>query len=344
MNMTQKLSALFGATILLLSACDNSATTSQQNTSTSQQETASSTKDSLAILNEAVRENPDDATTYAARAKYLYNKGLIERSLNDYNRALALDSNNGEYYLGCAAIAFDTKNYTVSKELLEEAAEKNPNMIEIPMKLANLYLIVQNHDMAFEEVNKALKIDLYHAPAYHLKGMIYYDLGNYKSATSSFRTAVEQDNEDFESWMMLAQLYAEANDDQAIDLYNNALKLDSNNLDALYGKAYYMQMQGMYQEAFTTYNKMLAIAPSNRNASYNLGYMYLEHSNVYDSAVYYFDKLINQNPSDLQSRYNLGLAYERAGQTQKAIDVYQTVLKLQPTNTNAAKGMSRLTE
>src|SRR6266542_1994409 len=102
----------------------------------------------------------------------------------------------------------------------------------------------------------------------------------------------------------------ERNYPAALDAFQHALTLDSrstkthNNLANLYASA------GKNELAEAEFRKTLAIAPSDRDANYNLALLLMEKGSPV-TAISYFQRV---RPATLESRLNLVRAYLRANQ------------------------------
>lgn len=115
----------------------------------------------------------------------------------------------------------------------------------------------------------------------------------------------------------------------AIEYFNEALYLDSNNLSvAIYNQRGYALLQlGKYTEAINDFNYYIQNNPNefysraNRAwAFYNLG--------KYQQAIDDYSKALEINSSDASSYYSRGNAYSQLGQKQKAIKDYQKAAEL----------------
>ena len=259
-------------------------------------------------------------------------------------KKIILDSNNLIYYVIKAQAYYDHKRIIDSRIWAEKVIDKDPENIKANILLAWIFLIGENHEAVMKYANTALKTDPYNAEAYLVKGMSYKDIGNFKGATSNFRTATEQDNDYFEAWLQLGLLYDIADDPLAAEFYKNALRIDSNNLDALYDYGLHLQNRDLSYPAMRQYEHILRVNNGYQNAYYNMGYIYLEQLDDMDSAGYFFDKVLALNPYHYKALYNRGLAYERSDHPDLALIDYEKALEIKPDFELAAIGKGRLVE
>jgi tetratricopeptide (TPR) repeat protein len=76
--------------------------------------------------------------------------------------------------------------------------------------LAGQYrLYVKDYDQSLKYLNEALKLDVFNARAYFLKGIVYKEKKDINKAISSLQTAVEQYPEFYDADMPAGLLYAD---------------------------------------------------------------------------------------------------------------------------------------
>ena len=93
-----------------------------------------------------------------------------------------------------------------------------------------------------------------------------------------------------------------------------------------------LNSQGKYTEAIEKYNEALKLAPTNAQANYQIGYTMLAAGKG-NEAIPYAEKAIKGDGSAtlIASAYTLlGSIYDQDHQTQKAIDTYREGIKLNP--------------
>tara|TARA_R110002050_G_scaffold195593_2_gene330473 strand:+ start:13879 stop:14892 length:1014 start_codon:yes stop_codon:yes gene_type:complete len=298
--------------------------------------------DSLAWINSQIIETPNDPELYMAKARYFLSKDNLRSSMEQVDRAISLDSTNLNYYIFKGDAYYNTKAMVEAKNVFLKAEEMDETNIHVNIKLAWISLIAGQHESCFVYANKALKQDQFLAEPYYLKGLAYKELGNFKLAVSNFRTASEQNNDYMEAWLQLGYMFDAAEDTLAGAFYENALRIDSNNLDALYAFAMHLQTWGLAEDAIHQYQHILRVDDNYHDAYFNLGYVYLEMLQENDSAIKYYDKVLALNPYNFKGYYNRGLAFERSELIPQARNDFEETLKLKPDYTPAAKAMSRI--
>jgi len=86
----------------------------------------------LLDLNEVIRNDPNNPTSYYKRAKALQKLGRVDDALKDYDQAIARDPQKSQYYIGRASVFFQ-----LSKPLLVEGEIARARAVdpEVPAKV-----------------------------------------------------------------------------------------------------------------------------------------------------------------------------------------------------------------
>jgi tetratricopeptide (TPR) repeat protein len=296
-------------------------------------------------INSIIKKQPNNALLYFDRAKLHYSVKDVPSSLSDVGRALSLDSTNADFYLLLADLKLISKQSRESKDALLKANRLAPNNIDVLLKLGELYMVVQDADASFQYLNQALKLDIHSARAYQLKGFNYKFLGDTLNALSSFQTAIEQDPNDYDSYLQIGLFYANINDPLAEDYFNNAIKVRPQSLEARYARGLHFQEIGETRKALDAYNEIIELNPKYFNAYYNRGFVYLMQLEKFDSAAFEFQRAVDFGPQDyFEAHYNLGIAYELNKENEKAITAFKSSLRINPQYDLAAKGLERLVD
>jgi cytochrome c-type biogenesis protein CcmH/NrfG len=135
---------------------------------------------------------------------------------------------------------------------------------------------------------------------------------------------------------------AKANLTQEIAQFEDVLKRDPNNLQALIplGNAYFDTNQ--YNKAIDAYQRALKIDPKNADVRTDMGIMYRSIKD-YDGAAREFRQAAKDNPTHINSRFNLAIVM----QTDKkdipgAILAWEDFLKVEPAGQRAGMAQAQL--
>lgn len=140
-----------------------------------------------------------------------------------------------------------------------------------------------------------------------------------------------------------AHVYLESFD-QAIQYYDQALKLDSDYPDAVNNRAiafreagkFYGEKRGDLNRAIQYLTKALAELPNDYETNRLLGVAY-GITGQSNRAVQFFEKAVQLEPNNAGAYVNLGSAYFNAGQAEKGQQMHQKALSLDPNALNSLK-------
>ncbi|MBQ8681039.1 MAG: tetratricopeptide repeat protein [Treponema sp.] len=154
---------------------------------------------------------------------------------------------------------------------------------------------------------------------------------DYTLASKIYKNLIFEEPDNISYKMELGNLYVKAGkDDQALTIFNQIVKADSENLDALIAISGIYRRQKKYDESVAVLEQALVVCESNPKSrakiSYNLGFTYRQMGN-YEDAINCFEEVVEENPSDVLANNHLGAIYALQGNHIKAIEAYQRGLK-----------------
>jgi tetratricopeptide (TPR) repeat protein len=292
-------------------------------------------------VNEQLKSDINNTGLYLKRARLYQKYKDLPSAINDIDRAIKIDSIIPDLYLLKAELLKLQGKYQESKLALDQCMLVDNANVEARIGLGWIALIAQNYEQALDYADAALKRNMYSAEAYYLKGMIFIEKEDTTTAISSFKTAVEQENDYYEAYIQLGLLHYYQDNDLAKGYFKNALRIRPKSLEALYDYAIYCQDTEEFNEAIKTYHEILAIQKY-KEPYFNLGYIHQEYLKVYDVAIENYTKAVELEPSYYEAFYNRALCYEIQGNNKLAEADLRMALKINPTYTFAAKALERV--
>lgn len=170
------------------------------------------------------------------------------------------------------------------------------------------------YDKALTTLKQAINVNPSHGEAHFHLGRVYKRLGMEENAKAEYSLSFRIDHEKFHEY---TKKFHEGADYEPSDTqYLTEL-----------GSSY--TEKAMYDEAITTFKKVLEIEPDHKRAHYNLGIIYLKKK-MYHKAADEFRNVVQIAPQMAEAHYNLGLAYHKQGMLERAISEFKVTLDLFP--------------
>jgi len=288
-----------------------------------------------------INDDPKNAKLYFQRGNILHRLQMDSLSLADYQKAVSLDSSKAEYFSAIGNLLFDHKDVTGSVKWLKKAIALNPQDPVAHLKIAKLFVIIQDYPSAFSEINTVLRQDVYNPEAYFLKGFIYRDLKDTTKAISSFQTAVDVDPKYRDAMLELGQMYSAKKNSLALKYFDNAFKLDTTAVMPLYAKGMFYQNQNDYEKAKQEYKECIMHNTQYASAYFSTGWILLQQDSL-DKAWRQFDLVTRIQPNNADAYYNRALCSEMMNKKQDAINDYKQALMFDTAYTEAKGALKRL--
>ncbi len=150
----------------------------------------------------------------------------------------------------------------------------------------------------------------------------------YKEAEDAYKKALQVDPQNDAAWVNLGTLFqAEERFDDAVACYNQALKLNRNNKDAI---------QGIQTATAAKQDKAV-------DALYKQGGD-LFKAGRYDEAIQAYQQVLRLNPKDPATHFDLGATYQAKGDFDSAIQEYRIAASLDPKEEKYAKAIQNATD
>lgn len=257
----------------------------------------------------------DQPRTLLELAKWMIARRNFEAATPALQRVIELEEDSSvglSAKIIFAKMEFDNKNFDATSKIVNEILDANPNYDDAKVLEARIFLIKENYDAAISLLNRVIWSKEGAEEANLLLGQIFIIKGDLKKADQYFSNALESNPANIQA---LNYLYDKA--------------MSTNDIKA--GKA--------------IIEKALVIRPNSivfleKMANINL----LEHD--WEKAKAIIQKIAT-SPDPLANNvasYLLAQVLQGQGSYQKAIDIYKTLLKVFPENSDALGNMARCYE
>lgn len=296
----------------------------------------------LQKINQCIASDLENPDLYNVRARYYLVDRKIDLALRDINTAISLNEREPAYYLTLSDIQLLSGQTKNCLDAINKALSLEPENQQALLKLGKLCLIIQDYPGVFRTVNQLISLDPVNPQAYFIRGIALLEKGDTNSAIGAMLKATDQDQQYFEAYFQLGELYSIKKDPLAASFLRNAVRLAPENIEAKYLLAMFYQENEQYDEAIQTYNQISLLDSLYAKAPYNTGYIYLVYLNDYQQAIHFFSRAVRANPDYADAYYNRGLAYEMNNEPEQAYRDYHQTLEIRVNHPQAIEGLNRL--
>lgn len=243
---------------------------------------------------------------YRGRGVTYYRKGQYEDAVLDFNRALAIDPKFADAYNNRGNVFFSKGQYDQAIVDYTKAIDRNPKIAMAYYNRAETHNRKNQYDEAIVDFGKAIEIDSKLTDAYVGRGESFRRKGDYNQSLNNFSKAIEMDNKNAAAYFWRGVAYAEMeNYDLAISDFNQTLERDPKYLSAYLTKASMCEAAGRTREADEAYKGFIQNAAA-KDTRLSVVNEFINENNLG------FYKLINntqQNPGDPQKHLELGYIF-----------------------------------
>jgi tetratricopeptide (TPR) repeat protein len=171
------------------------------------------------------------------------------------------------------------------------------------------------------------------------RGFAHANLGNLalklnkaNEAVTHYETAIRIEPIFMPAYLSLADLYRQwGNEEQALNILNNALTINANAADVHYNIAMSLIRSQQKVKALNSLKKATQHAPNNANYFYTLGLL-LQEQNKKTAAIQAFTQAFSLTPNNPEISYILAQAYAAEKQYAKALYYAENLKNLVPNN------------
>jgi tetratricopeptide (TPR) repeat protein len=224
--------------------------------------------------------------------KKLYYNGDYEGSLNALNEAIKLNPNDytSWYYMGLVLSKLNKKDEALNA--FNEAITINPKYAKAFLAKGNLYDKSEEYKKSIECFNKAIKLNKNYYSAYCNKAIAYNKLKKYKKALNCLNKAIKIDSKKVDAWYIKGAILIDIKKyDEALKCFNNFLELNKNNYKIYYKKIALLYILGKYDEAIKILLNIIKLDEIDDIFSYVvLGNIYFDTENI-DQALNTVEKI-----------------------------------------------------
>jgi tetratricopeptide (TPR) repeat protein len=305
---------------------------------------SATTDPELYRLEKLLEKDPNNDSLIYLHGRQLWELEAYDEAMTDALRAIELDSFRPAYYRLLSDVLFDYGRPNDSKraiDVLDLAIRKFPDDLHNYLKISEMYLIVKQHGNALKSLDKVLQRDAQNADAYFMSGRVALDMGDTTRAIKSLEKSVSIDADNRDAWVFLGRIFSNRGLPTAMQFFDNALRLDSTDVEIMEYKAAHLKRTGQFEQAFGMYRDIIRRHPDYSNAYFDMGLIYLELDSL-QKAEDHFDLAIRTDQLFVIAYYYRGYAREVKGNLKGAIEDYQQANRMSPSLPEPKEALARL--
>lgn len=215
-------------------------------------------------------------------------------------------------------------------ELSDEIVE-NPNDPNLYIKRALEYQKRKLFELALRDVERALSIDPTVSYFHAVKGEIYFMQGDLRDARLNLEKAIRYDETNTEALLKLGEVnFLLRRYENALDNLDQALKENSNLAQAYFIKGFVFKELGDTTLSLSSFQTATEVNPEHYDAYIQLGNLSAYRGDPI--AIEYLQTALEIKPNSAEALYNLGMFYQAGNKFDKALEVYQRLIRAEGQN------------
>ncbi len=253
-------------------------------------------KTAIGYLRNLLKENDDDPTLLGDIATFYYKSGKIKEFEEYKDKVSKLKDKTPEFFRFLIETAtLEEKNSDLIK-YSEKLLEIEPGDNEARLKLGIAYMEIKEYGKAlasFQSVATRLKA---YPTVYYYLAKVYLNMGKIEESLKMGKKEVEFNPKIYHGHYIMGEVY---------------------------------RLQGNVVRATQSLEKAVSLSPDNPESLYGLCWI-KRRQNYLELALQYCRNAKNKDPSDPKIRKELGNVYAGIGQSELAVEEFQTYLNLYP--------------
>ncbi|HTM10946.1 MAG TPA: tetratricopeptide repeat protein [Verrucomicrobiae bacterium] len=274
--------------------------------------------------------DPKTAYDFTDRGNTYFDWKDYDHAIEDYDRALELDSSYAPAYFSRARAYQDKRDYERSLQDYTQAIRLKPTDAAAFNNRGNIYRDTKDYRRALEDYDRSIWLNPNYALAFTNRGNLYREQKNYDRAIEDYNRAIEFDPSDASAYFNRARAYQLKLDvDRALADYTQAISLRPNYSVAFNNRGLIYRDKKEYELALRDFDESLRINPKYTFPYNNRGNVYRDKKD-YDRAIQDYDEAIRLNPKYALAFNNRATAYRAKQDYERSLADYEAAARIDP--------------
>jgi protein O-mannosyl-transferase len=238
--------------------------------------------DPMTFFSAAIASNPNNVGALNARGVEYMQKGDMQKSLTDFDRAIEIYPYYGSPYFNKGLLKHSAGDYAMSEYNFSQAVKydtllrgTSPLHSTFLFNLAGVKIVLKKYDEAIALLRMGIKESPENGDLYNNLGYVYVSTLKYDSAILAYSRAIEiQPNSAFYYTNRGGAKYSMKDFKGALSDYSKVLELDPNSASSWYNTGNTKIELNNYEEAISDLSTALKLNPQWGDAYYHRGLVY----------------------------------------------------------------------
>ncbi|MBN2828981.1 MAG: tetratricopeptide repeat protein [Candidatus Cloacimonetes bacterium] len=240
-----------------------------------------------------------------------------------------------------AKMKLQQKDYDKALEFYLKVLETDPDCIEALVKVGQI-----NYMLGSERSRDAVKYFM-NAHDYYTRSLVAYDKllaeglpeKKIKDETKLIDDVKKEVNYPVQKLVILGKTsFDDESYDEALEILQKVLELDSTNVNALKLIAQIYITQEKNPEAISIFNQLKTIVPTDTQNLQVLASLYYNTNSIenhVEKAIETYQDILAITPNDIDILFNISTAYSNLKQYDKSLEMNERILAIEPNNPDA---------
>jgi len=261
-------------------------------------------------------------------------KGKPEVAISEYERTLSYDSDATTVYKDLALVYLQQGDINKALESAKKLQELENDNVKTQMFLGSFYLSINEMLLAKQSWERVLELEPENEMATVYLAAYYYSDNKLKESIDYWTKFLEQQPESAEGYFQLGLTQEKLGMlDEALQSYKKVNEIKSEAQEGYLARARIYENKKEYKLAIQEYKEYAKLFSGNVAILTYLGKCYFEEKK-YAEAEEVVLKAKETAPNNVILNYLLGMIYEKQNKIDDAIDVFEYIVKLEPTASN----------
>lgn len=266
----------------------------------------------LRALDQQMERYPENADVFYKKGEVLENLNNPIYAINNYKKAIKLDSLNPGYYKSLSRLFARQNKLVRAEENALKALQLGEQTADLHQLLADIYIRKAEYNFALNHLNKAIETAPRNSDYTYRKGKLFLQTGDTARAREFLLSNLHKIDPGAEVYESLSDIYAsEKRYSEALAYLDSSISLSSSPLGPfIIRKVNILWKSGNISGAKDLLNQHIKEDSANFALNYKMAELQLS-SYAYDSALFYLNRTIELDSKSKESFLLMGKVYDR---------------------------------